>query len=134
VRLHDIPKECLDALLPFYSSPESASDKKKILDALRSSSFPQPVGSVALVHLEGTWKAMATVELLSHGYKVRSVDVAFNREAGEITVGIEGDSAFGATDVVLSHDSGAVGRAVAMSHFAPSELLNAVRNTKREVS
>lgn len=128
VRLKDIPKGCLEGLLAYYSGPEAAADRRKIETALRREEFPDPKGRVVLAGVPDPWREMAAVALLADGWLVREapVDEAFDESV--IVVADVASERFPSRTVLLTGRAGGLAdNEVAKSHYAPSELVTAVR-------
>jgi HEAT repeat protein len=124
VRVHDIPRACLKALLPFYRERESGAELQKIERALSAKqAYPSVRGQVVLVGLEPLLARMTSVALLAHGYLVLEPP-SKTTSARVIVIGMEGDKHLPADAYTFSERAEHLGpRSIARSHYAPGELL-----------
>lgn len=133
IRLRDIPRPCLDELLGHYRSPDSLDEQRKIRRTLDNADFPALRGRVVLAGLDQTWRQIAEIALLAGGFMPRSA-AASQAGPGELVVGTKGTPGLTASAFILSDKSSGLNeREVASSHFAPSELLAAIRRVNPDL-
>ncbi|MFA6603946.1 MAG: hypothetical protein WCT10_03865 [Patescibacteria group bacterium] len=131
VRLCDIPKECLAALLTFYKEAGSTTNLRKIELALENKSFPPTRGRVAVTGLTSPWKEMVAIALLSHGFLIRFADPGAEVADEEIVVAGPEAAHRAARAAVLTRKIGELAdHEVSEQHYAPSELLAVVEQIR----
>jgi len=130
VRLCDIPRACLEALIPLYQAPEARVDLLKIQRALKQDAAFPPVRTRAhLVGLDTITSRMYRVALLAHGYEVIESDALLPHTRG-VVIGLESDTTLPPRAYLLSQNpSPSHTRAVPISHNAPSELIALIEQT-----
>jgi len=129
-RLCAIPRPCLEALGRHYQAPGDLEESRKIGLAASLKDLPEPRGRVLLAGLAGPWAEMAEIALLAGGYLVRTAESASPGaiETGEMVVGRTGAAGLPRDAIILSERSEGLGEnEVAARHYAPSELLEAIR-------
>ncbi len=128
VRLVDIPKKCLQALVPLYAGKDAYSDRRKIEKALTRKDFPPVMGHVVLIGLGGPWERMVQIALLSQGYLVRREERGEAAQRDERVIGMAGDKGLPSNAVLLTDKTDGLGPFDVMrGHYAPSEVLRILR-------
>jgi hypothetical protein len=121
-RLADMPEACLRALRPHYGAKEERSELQKLDRELRTRrERPAVRGAVALRDLRAPWREMAEVVLLSHGYEIR--------DDAELVVSDERSMSADLAQIRIGGPNAVVVR----DHYAPSELIAAVRSLSGKV-
>jgi hypothetical protein len=137
IRLVDIPKDCLLPLKEYYD-PASRHDEEelsKIDWATDNSKGAKVCGQVALVGLVDPWRSMAAVRLLAQGYGVRHLESASQANRGEAVVALPEAVSLPLGSVILglNGEKPAKGhKVVQASHYAPSEIIQALSARRRK--